>query len=314
MRITKPIPGKECFNMKKRKKATGEVLTYNLMMLPVMVLIIIFSIIPLLGLVIAFQNYIPAKGILGSPWVGFDNFSYMFIMPDSWQVLSNTIVMALGKMVMGIIVPVLFALMLNEIKARKYKRVVQTVVYMPYFLSWVILASVFTNLLSLDGVLNAVVKAFGGEPIMFLGSNTWFQPTMIITDVWKNFGYGAIIYLAALTSIDASLYEAASIDGASHMKQIWHITLPAIIPTVVLMGTLSLGNILNAGFDQIFNLYNPAVYKTADIIDTYVYRMGLVDLQFSLGTAVGMMKSVVSFVLITISYYLAGRFAGYRIF
>ena len=302
----------------KRNKSSSvskkEVLSYNFMVLPGMLVVFVFSIIPLFGFVIAFQNYIPAKGIFGSKWVGLENFLYMFMIPDSWQVLSNTIIIAVSKMFAGIIVPVLFALMLIEIKLRKYKRIVQTVVYMPYFLSWVILASVFTNLLSVDGVVNQLVQAFGGDSVMFLGSNKWFQPMMIITDVWKNFGYAAIIYLAALTSIDYNLYEAAAIDGATHIKQIWHITLPAIIPTVVLMGTLSLGNILNAGFDQVFNLYNPVVYKTGDIIDTYVYRMGLVDMQFSFGTAVGFLKSVVSFILITVSYYLSDRYAGYRIF
>ena len=284
------------------------------MLLPGMILLIIFSIIPLFGLLIAFEEYVPAKGILGSKWVGLENFSYMFLIPDTIQVIKNTIIIAVAKIIAGIFIPVIFALLLNEVRNRFYKRLIQTVVYMPYFLSWVILGSVFSTMLSLDGIINNFIQAIGIEPIMFLGSNTWFRPVIVITDVWKNFGYGAIVYLAALTSVDANLYEAAAIDGASRFKQLLHITLPALVPTIVLMTTLSLGNVLNAGFDQIFNLYNPLVYETGDIIDTYVYRMGLVDLQFSLGTAVGLMKSVVSFGLITISYFLANRFAGYKIF
>jgi putative aldouronate transport system permease protein len=167
---------------------------------------------------------------------------------------------------------------------------------------------------SLDGIFNQFLCALGIEPIMFMGSNTWFRTIIISTDVWKNFGYGAIVYLAALTSIDPNLYEAADIDGATRFKQLMNITLPALVPTIILMTTLSLGNILNAGFDQIFNMYNPLVYETADIIDTYVYRMGLVEMQYSLSTAVGFLKSIVSFLLITISYYMANKFAGYKIF
>ncbi len=301
-------------NKPKRQGFTFEVLSYHIMLLPGMILLIIFSIIPLFGLLIAFEEYVPAKGILGSKWVGLENFSYMFLIPDTIQVIKNTIIIAVAKIIAGIFIPVIFALLLNEVRNRFYKRLIQTVVYMPYFLSWVILGSVFSTMLSLDGIINNFIQAIGIEPIMFLGSNTWFRPVIVITDVWKNFGYGAIVYLAALTSVDANLYEAAAIDGASRFKQLLHITLPALVPTIVLMTTLSLGNVLNAGFDQIFNLYNPLVYETGDIIDTYVYRMGLVDLQFSLGTAVGLMKSVVSFGLITISYFLANRFAGYKIF
>lgn len=300
--------------IQKKKKFTFEILSYHVMLMPGMILLIIFSILPLFGLAIAFQNYVPAKGITGSTWVGLDNFTYMFAIPDTIQVIKNTLIIAIAKILAGIIVPVVFALLLNEVRNKFYKRLVQTVVYMPYFLSWVILGSVFSTMLSLDGIINSFIQLFGVEPIMFLGSNTWFRPVIVLTDVWKNFGYGAIVYLAALTSVDANLYEAAAIDGASRMKQLLHITLPALVPTIILMTTLSLGNVLNAGFDQIFNLYNPLVYETGDIIDTYVYRMGLVDLQFSLSTAVGLMKSVVSLVLITISYYLANRFAGYKIF
>ncbi len=291
-----------------------DILSYNIMMLPGVVLLFIFATIPLFGLVIAFQNYVPAKGMLGSKWVGLANFAYMFLIPDSMQVLSNTVIIAVSKILLGIVIPVIFALLLNEAVNKHFKRIVQTVVYMPHFLSWVILGGMFVSMFSLDGIINTMLERFGMEKIMFMASNKWFRPILIGTELWKEFGYGAIIYLAALTAIDPNLYEAASIDGAGRWKQLLHVTFPSLVPTIVLMTTLSLGHVLNAGFDQVFNMYNPLVYRTGDIIDTYVYRMGLVEMQFSLGTAVGLLKSLVSIVLIVLSYYLANRFAGYRIF
>lgn len=299
---------------KKNKYWNSETLSYQAMLLPGIILLIIFIVIPLFGLVIAFQNYVPAKGIFGSEWVGLENFEYMFLIPDSMQVFWNTIVIAVAKIIAGIIVPVIFALLLNEAKNVLFKKTVQTVVYMPYFLSWVILGSIFQTMLSLDGPINAIIQMLGGEPIMFLGSNDWFRSIIVITDTWKNFGYGAIVYLAALLAVDPNLYEAAAIDGAGRFRQLINITLPALVPTIVLMTTLSLGNVLNAGFDQVFNMYNAMVYETGDIIDTYVYRMGLIDMQYSLSTAVGLLKSIVSSILIILSYTLARKFAGYRIF
>lgn len=283
-------------------------------MLPGMIFLIIFSYVPMAGILMAFQDFIPARGIFGSEWVGLENFKYMLTIPDGKQILINTLAIAIGKMIFGTIVPILFALMLNEIRATLFKKSVQTIVYLPNFLSWVVLATVVTNLFSLDGPVNAVLTLFNIEPIMFLASNTWFRPIIVLTDVWKNFGYGSIVYLAALTSIDPGLYEAASIDGATRLKQMIHITLPGILPTVILMAALSLGNILNAGFDQVFNLYNPIVYQTGDIIDTYVYRIGLKGMQYSLATAVGLLKSVVSFILIISANQLAKKLTNQKIF
>lgn len=299
---------------RRRKKISSEVVTYNLMMIPGVLQRIIFCIIPLLGVVIAFENYVPAKGVFGSTWVGLENFKFMFLIPNSWKVLRNTVIIAVTKIILNIIVPVVFALLLNEVRHARYKKGIQTVVYLPHFLSWVILGGIFSSMFSLNGVANQIVSFFGGEPTMFLGSNKWFRPIIYITDVWKNFGYGAIIYLAALTGIDPTLYEAAAMDGAGRFKQMLHVTLPGLVPTIILMTTLSLGNVLNAGFDQIFNLYSPLVYETGDIIDTYVYRLGLVDMQYSLSTAVGLMKSLVSSMLIIVSYTLADKLAGYKIF
>ena len=285
----------------KRQGLTREEKTFHLML-------------PLVGSLMAFQNYVPAKGLLGSKWVGLENYKFIFSLPDGRQVFVNTLVIAFAKLVMNIFVPVTFAILLNEITAKVFKRTFQTIVYLPHFLSWVVLATVVTNMFSLEGPFNAVVTMFGGEPIQFLASNSWFRKVIVGTDVWKEFGYNSVVYLAALTGIDPGLYEAANIDGANRFKQIWHITVPALLPTVVLMTALNLGNILNAGFDQIFNLYNPIVYETADIIDTYVYRIGMVERQYSIGAAVGLLKSVISFALILGANKCAKKATGSGIF
>ncbi|WP_155828611.1 ABC transporter permease, partial [Schleiferilactobacillus shenzhenensis] len=266
----------------------------------------------LLGM--AFQDFIPAQGFLHSQWVGFAHFQYMFSLPDSFQIFRNTIVIAVGKIILGTLAPIIFALLLNEVRVKWFKETIQTIVYLPNFLSWVVLGAVFTMILSDGGMVNQFLGLFGIKPISFLASNTWFQPLMIITDVWKGYGYGTIIYLAAMTAINPDLYESAALDGANRWQNIIHITLPSIVPMIILVATLSLGNILNAGFDQIFNLYNPVVYPTGDIIDTYVYRMGLRGAQYSFGAAVGLLKSVISLVLIVFSYKLAKKYAHYTLF
>lgn len=284
------------------------------MLFPGMIFLILFHLIPMVGIIMAFQNFQPAKGIFGSEWIGLENFRRIFLLPDSRQIIGNTVIIAVSKLVLGTIAAVVFALLLNECRNIVLKRIVQTSVYLPHFLSWVILAVMFSNLFSYTGVVNQVAGLFGAEPTMFLVSNKWFRPIMILGDVWKEFGYNSIVYVAAMTGIDPTLYEAGSIDGATRMQKILHITLPGILPTIVLMATLNMGQVLNAGFDQILNLYSPLVYETGDIIDTYVYRVGLLGLQYSFGTAVGLFKSVISFALLVISYRLADKFAGYRIF
>lgn len=284
------------------------------MLFPGMIFLILFHLIPMVGSIMAFQNFQPAKGIFGSEWIGLENFRRIFLLPDSRQIIGNTVIIAVSKLVLGTIAAVVFALLLNECRNIVLKRIVQTSVYLPHFLSWVILAVMFSNLFSYTGVVNQVAGLFGAEPTMFLVSNKWFRPIMILGDVWKEFGYNSIVYVAAMTGIDPTLYEAGSIDGAARMQKILHITLPGILPTIVLMATLNMGQVLNAGFDQILNLYSPLVYETGDIIDTYVYRVGLLGLQYSFGTAVGLFKSVISFALLVISYRLADKFAGYRIF
>jgi putative aldouronate transport system permease protein len=218
------------------------------------------------------------------------------------------------KMVFLQLAPLTFALFLNELRSGFLKRVVQTLTYLPHFFSWVIVGGIFIELLSTTGVINQLLGVFGITPIFFLGSNTWFQPTMVITEVWKEFGWGSILYLAAISGINPELYEAAYLDGAGRFRRMWSITLPSISTTVVLLMILNLGGVLNAGFEQILNFYNPAVYATGDILDTFVYRMGLQQAQYSLATAVGIFKSVIGLILIVSSRYLAYKIANYRIF
>lgn len=289
-------------------------LYYHAMLLPGMILLFIFSIIPMFGIIMAFQKFVPAKGIFGSQFVGLHNFNLLFMYPDVRKVIFNTVFIAVMKIILGIIVPVFFAVLLNEVRSVIFKRTIQTIVYLPHFLSWVILSVMFTNIFSYTGMVNKFLSFFGVEPIMFMISNKWFRTILIATDVWKGFGYGAVIYIAAMTNIDQGLYEASDIDGANRWHKIIYITLPSIRPTIILMATLALGNVLNAGFEQIYTMYSPLVYETSDIIDTYVYRMGLEKMQYSFATAVGLFKSVVSFVLIVLSYKLADKYAGYSIF
>lgn len=296
--------------MQKSKKQTY----YHLMLLPGMIFLLLFNFIPMVGVVMAFQDFVPAKGILESDWIGLDNFKFIFGWRDSRQIFINTIIISFGKILLGILVPVIFSLLLNEIRHARLKKSVQTIVYLPHFLSWVVFAAIVQMLFSYEGPINGFLSCFGVEPVMFLGSNFWFRKIMIFTDSWKEFGYGSIIYLAALTGIDPGLYEAASIDGANRWKQLLHVTLPGIMPIILIMLTMALPNILNAGFDQIYNLYNPLVYETGDILDTYVYRIGMVKRQYSLGTAVGLLKSVIGMALMLLANKLVMTFSDRRMF
>ena len=287
---------------------------FHLMLFPGLVLTFIFKYIPMGGLVIAFQDYTPIFGMFEQEWIGLGNFQYVFSMPTFPRVIYNTIFIALLKIIAGIIVPVSFALMLNEVRNIRYKRVLQTIVYLPHFISWVALAGIFLDVLSIDGVINKALVALGMDPVYFLGDEKIFPYTLVVTDVWKTFGWNTIVYLAAITGVDESLYEAAYLDGAGRFRQTLSITLPSIMPIVMLMSILSIGNVLRAGFDQVFNLYSPLVYSTGDIIDTFVYRLGILSAQFGPATAVGLFQSLVSFVLIMTGYWMADRFAGYRVF
>ncbi|WP_010502581.1 ABC transporter permease [Paenibacillus elgii] len=286
-----------------------------MMLIPGIVLVVIFCYVPMAGLIMAFQKYIPNRGLFGSPFIGMKNFQLLIDYPDIGRIFFNTVYIAVMKIIAGLVVPITVAILLNELRREWIKRTFQTLVYLPHFLSWVLLSGILVDVLSpSSGILNQFLGLLGLQPIFFLGSNAWFPYAMVLSDVWKEFGFGTIVYLAALTNINPSLYEAAEIDGAGRWKQTFHITLPGMMPIVILMLTLNIGNVLNAGFEQIFNLYSPPVYESADIIDTFVYRMGVQQAQFGFATAVGLLKSVVSFILIAISYVLAYRVANYRIF
>ena len=286
---------------------------YHLMLVPGIILILIFSYFPLYGLIIAFEKFNPGLGF-GSKWVGLDNFKYIFSQPNFVRTIWNTFYIAFFKIIGGIIVPVTFAILLNEFSHNGIKRAFQTLVYIPNFLSWVIMAGILMDILARDGIVNSLLIQIGINPISFLGNPKIFPWTMIISDIWKGFGFGTVVYLAALAGIDPGLYESAMVDGAKRVKQMIYITLPLLMPTIILMSVLALGNVLNAGFDQIYNLYSPIVYQTGDIIDTYVYRLGIQQAQYSVGAAVGLFKSVISCVMVAVSYLLADKVAGYRIF
>jgi putative aldouronate transport system permease protein len=266
------------------------------------------------GIIIAFMRYLPAKGLFDSPWVGFGNYRVLFNMPGFFQAIRNTLIISSSKIVLSIIVPVSFTILLNEINIDPVKKGIQTLIYLPYFISWVLLAGIFIKLLGGSGIVNQALGVIGVGPIIFLGNNFWFRVTVIATDIWKEFGYGTIVYLAAVSSVDPNLYEAARVDGAGHWKQMIHITLPSLTTIIVLMSVLKVGSILNAGFDQIFNLYNSTVYESGDIIDTLVYRIAFGTGQFGLSTAAGLSKSLVASFLVILSHKFAHRISGYRVF
>ncbi len=291
------------------------------MLLPAFVFVLVFNYIPMYGLIIAFQDFKPVHSFIGSPFVGLKWFRIVVDSPDFSQILFNTLIISALKIFFGTLITIMFALLLNEVRHTLYKRSIQTFVYFPHFLSWVIVGGIFIDFLSTKGPVNQFLNMIGIQDIFFLGDNDWFRFTLVSSDVWKGFGWGVILYLAALSGINPELYEAAIMDGASRWRQTWHITIPGIMPTTVLLTTLNIGVILNAGFglegtgyEQVLMLYNPAVYESGDIIDTFVYRVGLLDSQYSLATAVGLGKSFVGILLIVISYRLAYKLTNYRIF
>ena len=287
---------------------------YHLMLLPGVIICLIFAYGPMCGLIMAFQEYNPFKGFFGSRFVGLDNFRYLFHMPDFGTAFFNTLYIAAAKAVLFLVVPLLLALLINEARSKRYVKTVQTSIFLPYFLSWAILGGIILEIFSLDGIVNQILGFFGQDAVSFLGSNKYARHIIIWTDVWKSMGYNMIVFLAAITNIDPSLYEAASIDGAGRLKQAIHITIPAMAPMIFLLTVLSLGNLLNAGFDQILMLYNPLTYETTDVLDTLVYRIGIYNQQYGIATAMGLFKSVISVTLVAVSNWIAYKFTDYRIF
>lgn len=286
----------------------------HVFLLPSVLLLIVYNYIPMVGFMIGFEDFKPWLGVFKSPFVGLKHFKFMFHDPVALQVIWNTLLIAVLKIIAGSIAPFAFALLLNEVRRMLFKRTVQSLVYLPHFINWVILGGILTDILSTNGLINQFLGWLGLNSIDFLQSGNWFRAILIISDVWKEFGFGTILYLAAMAGINPNMYEAADIDGANNFQKAIYMTIPAVIPIAIVLVTLSLGNILNAGFDQVFNMYNPLVYPKGDIIDTYVYRVGLQQGSFSLATAVGFFKSVIGFILIATTYRLAAKYANYRIF
>jgi putative aldouronate transport system permease protein len=285
-----------------------------LMLLPTLAYFIVFRYGPITGIVIAFQDFIPRVGrgffqsILESEWVGFDNFTRFIHSMNGVQIVINTILISLYKIIFGFPAPIILAILLNEIRNDKFKKVTQTICYLPHFISWVILAGIIRIMISPDyGILIPVFKALNMDVINFLGEPALFRSLLVTTDIYQSIGWGSIIYLAAISGIDHELYEAAAIDGAGKMKKLLYITLPSISSTIVVMFILRIGKILSAGFDQVFNLYNPAVYQVADIIDTYIYRVGLVQAQFSYTAAIGFFQALIGFSLVLTTNFIAKR-------
>lgn len=272
---------------------------YYLFLLPAMVAVFLFSYKPIYGIVIAFKDYKTRRGIWGSEWVGLDNFRRMFSYPNFDQLMYNTLYISLLKLIFGMFFTLALALLFNELRSRRLKRVVQSVSYLPHFISWVILGGLIRELFSpTRGVINEIVKAFGGTPIYFLANPNYFVFVLIVTYLWQSVGWGTIIYLAAISAIDQEQYESAIIDGADRFQRMLYITVPSIMPTVTTLLVLNLGSVLNAGFDQIFNLYNSQVMSVADILDTYVYRIGLLKFDYSYSAAIGLFKNAVGILLV----------------
>lgn len=291
-------------------KEMKKYLPFYLFVLPAIICVILFNYMPMGGIVIAFKNYKMARGIAGSEWVGLKHFKALFSDPNFYRVLGNTLKISILTLLTTFPVTIVFTLLVNELRGARFKKVVQTITYMPHFLSWVVVGTFVYQILSpTSGVVNAVLVNLGilDKPEFFMANQKAFVPIYLITNLWKTTGYSIVIYLATIAGIDTSLYEAASIDGANRFKKILHITLPAMLPTVCTMLILQIGSLINVGFDPIYNLYNDATYQTADVIATYVYRKGMVESRYDFSTAIGLFQNVVSLALVLLANWFARK-------
>lgn len=271
-----------------------------LMFLPVIAYFIIFHYIPMCGVVLAFKDYSVTKGIFGSEWVGLEHFRTMFSGAYFLPALKNTLIISFMKLVFGFPAPIILCLMLNEVRNLKFKKAVQTITYLPHFISWVVLSSIVIEILSPNtGFINEFIKLFGGESIHFIADAKWFRTVLVASSIWKEIGWQSIVYLAAVTSIDPELYDVASIDGAGRLRKIWSITIPCIIPIIIIMFIFQVGSVITDDFDQIYNLLNPSVLSVGEVLGTYTYKVGLQQMGFSYATAVGLFKNVVAIILVT---------------
>lgn len=281
-----------------------------LILLPTLLFYAIFCYAPMFGTVIAFQKFSITKGILGSRFVGLANFKDFLTNYKFWQLLRNTLSINVLGLVFGFPAPIIFALLLNEIRAEKFKKITQTITYMPHFISVVVVASMILTFVASDGFINSVRGMFGAQPISFMTQPQYFYAIYIISDIWQGLGWGSIIYIAALASVDAELYEAATIDGAGRWKQMLHVTLPCIAPTIMILLIMRIGQMLNVGYEKIMLLYNSSIYETADVISTYVYRRGLLEADYSYSAAVGLFNSVINFILLVSANFFSKKATG----
>ena len=298
----------------KQRRMFYNTKSLHIMLMPAVIFVLLFSYVPIFGIIMAFQEYKPLLGFTGSEFVGFEQFRYIFSLQSFRIAFRNTFIIAFSKIVLNIIVPLTLSLLLNEITRSWFKRTVQTIIFIPFFFSWAILAGMVMEVFSYTGVINKTIEVLGGEAIPFLISNDYFRTILVSSDVWKGMGYNTVLFLSAITNIDPTLYEAAQVDGASKWKQLTKITIPGIFTMIVLLTILGLGNILNAGFEQILIMYNPTVERTVDILDTLVYRLGIAGRQYSAAAAMGLFKSIVSMVFVGGSYWLAYKTTDYRVF
>lgn len=290
------------------KKFWNEQKYLFIMILPCLIYYFVFHYMPMYGVIIAFKKFDMVKGIWGSAWVGLDNFVNFFKGPYAFRLIRNTLLLSIYNLIFYFPIPIIFALFLNEIKNKWFKKVVQTVSYLPHFVSVVIVVGILQSLLSPStGIINRIIVALGGEEINFFMRPEWFRTIYISSSIWQEFGWGSIIYLAALSAVDAGLYEAAHLDGAGRFRCMWHIALPAISPTIITLLILKVGNLLTVGYEKVIMMYNPGIYETADIISSYVYRVGVSQANYSFGTAVGLMNSIVSMILILITNALSKK-------
>lgn len=301
-------------NRIKSRGRAGRHWQKHTMMLPLIGILSLFSYVPMVGLVMAFQNYVPSNGYFGSEWTGLYWFKYMFNMGNFTSVVWNTLFISILKITTVLFSSTVVALMLNEMRSRRLRTIIQSAILFTFFISWAVLGEIVKDIVAQDGIINQIIRKLGGSGISFLTDGRWFVVLLVVTNIWKEIGYNAVIISAALAAIDPVLYEAAELDGASRFQKIRFVTVPAIATTVIMLLILALGGVLNGGFDQVYNLYNTTVLSSADIIDTYVFRMGINRGMFSLGTAVGLFKSVVGAVLLILSYRAADKYAGYRVF
>lgn len=276
--------------------------------LPGFLIFVLFKYVPLSGIIMAFEDYTFKGGLFGSEFVGLAHFKKMLQLPDFMNAFRNTITISLLKIVFGFPAPIILALIFNEIRNEKFKRITQTITYLPHFFSWVVMSGLLISILSPNsGIVNMIITFFGGKPIYFLANKTYFVPVLVISDIWKEIGWGSIVYLAALSAIPQEMYEACALDGASRLQRMVYVTLPGIASTVSVMLILKMGGILEAGFDQIFNLYNASVMEVADIIDTYVYRMGIESFEYSFATAASLFKSVIALGAVLLTNFCANK-------